>query len=218
VGSGIPNPPSSSDIWALTMSGAGTLVLSGTNAYAGNTSVSNGILRVTGDITTTAVNSVAAAAVLTGTGNVRDVDLYGTLAPGTSANPTGVLQVFHTLFMESGALTCFHADGVGNSSRLQVTPYGSNPILNGVAWLAGVARIDFSASPSPGSYTLINAAGINATFSGFETNMPGLVGQLNYSATHVTFTVVANDTDVIFRDGFETAHVSDNSCIAAFAN
>ena len=218
VGSGIPNPPSSSDIWALNKSGAGTLVLSGTNAYAGNTSVTSGILRVTGDITPSAVYSVDAAATLTGTGNVRDVDLYGTLAPGTSINPTGLLQVFHTLYMENSALTCFHADGAGNSSRLLVTPYGSNPILNGYAWLAGVARIDFSASPSPGSYTLINAAGFFGTFSGFETNMPGLVGQLNYSATQVTFTVVANNTDVIFRDGFDAARVSDSFCIAAFAN
>ena len=100
-----------------------------------------------------------------------------------------------------------------------MTPYGANPILNGYAYLAGVARIDFSASPIPSTqYVLLNAAGLIGTFSGFETNMPGLVGHLSYSTTQVTFTVDSNNSDVVFRDSFDATHVSDSPCIAAFAN
>jgi hypothetical protein len=216
IGSGIPNPPSAGDIWTLAKSGAGTLVLDGTNAYAGSTVVNGGILRVAGSIVPSAGVSVAANGILTGTGNVRDVDLYGTIAPGSSTNATGVLQVFNTLYMEAGALTCLHADGVGNSSRLLVSPYGANPILDGFAWLAGVAHIDFSVGPTPGSYILITATGFMGTFGGFETNVPGLVGQLNYSTSQVTFTVIANDT--IFAGTFEAPSANQSACAAAFAH
>jgi hypothetical protein len=41
--------------------------------------------------------------------------------------------------------------------------------------------------------------------------MPGLVGQLDYSGSHVTFTASANDA--VFGDGFES-----NPSVAAFAN
>ncbi len=133
----------------------------------------------------------------------------GTIAPGSSTNATGVLQVFNTLYMEAGALTCLHADGVGNSSRLLVSPYGANPILDGFAWLAGVAHIDFSVGPTPGSYILITATGFMGTFGGFETNVPGLVGQLNYSTSQVTFTVIANDT--IFAGTFEAPSANQSA-------
>jgi autotransporter-associated beta strand protein len=220
VGSGIPNPPSNSDVWALSKTGAGTLVLGGSNGYSGSTTVTGGILRVTGDNTALAGASVSAGATLTGDGSIRYynniLDTFGTLAPGTSANPTGLLWVHGSVFMENGSLTCFHTDGAGNSSRLLVTPFGTNPILNGVAMLAGVARIDFKAGPAPGAQYLLVSAGIIGTFAGYETNVHGLVGQLNYSSTQVTFAVVANDT--IFGNGFEAPQASESACIAAFAN
>ena len=216
VGSAIVNPPSSGDFWGLTKSGAGTLVLGGTNAYAGAVTVNGGILRITGNNAASVSTSVAASATLSGTGQIRDVDLYGTMAPGTNLNRTGVLQVFHTVAMEAGALTCFHADGAGNSSRLLVTPVGGgNPIGDGAAFLQGVARIDFSVGPVPGDYLLVSA-GIIGTFSGFETNIPGLTGQLNYSASQVTFTVIANDT--IFSGSFEAPSANQSACAAAFSN
>jgi len=205
----------------LTKSGAGTLALSGNNGYSGSTTVTGGILRITGDNAASAGTSISANATLTGDGSIRNlvdfyVDNFGTLAPGTKANPTGVLHVYGSLFMESGAHTCFHADGVGNSSRIVVTPRGGNPIGDGVAFLGGVARIDFSAGPQAGAEYLLVSAGIVGTFSGFETNVPGLVGQLNYSGTQVTFMVTTNDT--IFGNGFEAPQASQSDCIAAFAN
>jgi hypothetical protein len=118
--------------------------------------------------------------------------------------------------MEPGALSCFHADGVGNSSRLLVTPVGGNPVGDGDAFLAGVARIDFSVGPQAGAQYLLVSAGIIGTFSGFETNVPGLVGQLNYSGSQATFMVTTNDT--IFGNTFESPPASQSACIAAFAN
>ena len=216
VGSGIANPPSTVDTWALSKSGSGTLVLGGSNGYSGATSVSNGILRINGDISASTGVGVTAAATLTGTGKVQDVDLFGIIAPGTSANESGVMQVLHAIFMEPGALSCFHADGVGNSSRLLVTPVGGNPIGDGAAFLGGVARIDFKGSPLPGAQYLLVSAGIIGTFSGYETNVPGLVGELTYSGSQASFTVVANDT--LFRNGFEIPQASESACAAAFAN
>ena len=215
VGSNIPNPPSGNDLWALTKSGAGTLVLSGTNGYAGLTTVSGGILRVTSDNTSSSGTSVAAGATLTGDGSIKYLDDFGTLAPGTSTNSTGILQVYGLIFLEGGALSCFHADAVGNSSRLLVTPY-INQLLDGTATLAGLARIDFKGSPLPGAQYLLVSAGIIGTFSGFETNVAGLVGQLNYSPSQVTFSVTANET--IYGNGFEEPSASQSACAAAFAH
>lgn len=192
---------------AISKQGTGTLVLSGANTYHGATAVNAGVLRVVSpgkiDKSTT---TVAAAGTLTGNGNSGPVISLGTLAPGTSAAPQGTLTVTGTLQIQIGALTCFHADVANASSKLNVS---------GNATLNSIARIDFGGGPTVGAeYTLLTAGTVSGTFSGYETNMPNLLGHLSY-ANPVTFTVDASD--VLFRNGFEQS-TSDSPCVAAFAN
>jgi autotransporter-associated beta strand protein len=190
----------------ITKQGTGSLVLSGASTYHGTTTVNAGVLRVTSpgkiDKSTT---TVAAAGTLTGDGTAGPIVSFGTLAPGTSAIPQGTLAVIGALQIQLGALTCFHAS-TNAISDLNVT---GNTILN------GVARIDFSSGPTAGTiYYPLSANTVSGTFSGYETNMPNLIGHFSY-ASQVTFTVDAND--VLFRNSFEQS-TSDSPCIAAFAN
>ena len=194
---------------AITKLGNGVLIFAGTNTYAGATMVNAGILRVAvpGKINASAV-TVAAPGTLTGDGSTIAIDSFGTLAPGTPTDPQGTLSVNGSMRLESGALTCFHANGATTAvSDLNVT---------GLATINGMARIDFSGGPTVGTtYVLINAGSISGTFAGFETNMPNLDGSFSYTSTTVTFTVSASD--VLFQNSFEQP-VNDSPCIAAFTN
>ncbi len=190
----------------IAKQGIGTLVLSGTNTYAGTNEVNNGFLRVTGSISDSLVD-VSTSGILTGDGTTGAIDSAGTLAPGTSTDAQGSLTAAG-LTLEAGALTCFHASASGSAiSYLNIS---------GAANLNGVARIDFASGPSAGTmYTLVQAALVTGAFAGVETNMPNLDGTLAYGGTTVTFTVTASD--VIFQNGFEQS-AGDAPCEAAFGN
>lgn len=193
---------------AITKQGAGTLVLSASNTYAGVTNVTAGILRIAspGSIQKS-TTSVVAAGTLTGDGTVGPVDSFGTVAPGTQAAPQGTLHVIGALHVQLDALTCFHADGANAISDINAT---------GAVTLNGIARIDFSAGPNPGAvYYAISAASVSGTFAGFETNLPNLLGHFTYGATNVIFTVDVND--VLFRSDFEQTG-NDSPCVMAFVN
>jgi fibronectin-binding autotransporter adhesin len=190
----------------ITIQGSGTLILSGADTYAGTTEVNNGVLQVTGSIAGSLVD-VASDGILTGDGLTGAIDSAGTLAPGISTNPEASLTA-NGLMLEPGALTCFHASGSSLTN--------SGLSIIGAANLNGVARIDFTSTPTAGAmYTLVTATLVTGTFTSLVTNMPSLDGTLSYTSTAVTYTV--NGNDVIFQNGFELP-TSDSPCDAAFAN
>jgi hypothetical protein len=189
----------------ITKAGTGTLTIAGAGHYAGPTNVQDGVLRIIGDIAKSAIN-VAASGIFTGIGTTGPIDAYGTVAPGTLANPQVNLTP-SSLKLEHGALSCFHVSG-NSVSEMDV---------HGAAQINGIAHFDFAGGPPVGqTFTLLQASSIAGAFAGFETNMLNLYGELGYTGTTVTFTVV--DSDEIFNGVMEEKPATGSPCETAFAN
>ncbi len=79
----------------LVKSGAGTLVLAGTNSYTGPTTLAAGVLEIDGDISSSSNLTVAAGTTLTGSGNVGEtlINSGATVAPGPSLAALGAGDV-----------------------------------------------------------------------------------------------------------------------------
>ena len=188
----------------VTKQGPGTLTIAGTGRYAGATNVQEGVLRVIGNVATSAIN-VAASGIFTGTGATGPIDAYGIVAPGTMANPQVNLSP-SSLKLEPGALSCFHVSGDAVSEM----------DVQGAAHLNGIAHFDFAGGPPVGKiFTLLQATSVAGAFTGYETNMPNLYGELGYTGTTVTFTVV--DSDEVFKGPMEKPAVG-SPCETAYAN
>jgi autotransporter-associated beta strand protein len=88
--------------WALNVSGGGTLVLDGANAYSGGTTVTGATLVVNGSIGDPTIN---AGGVLTGTGVIgsTQINAGGTFAPG-NGTPGTSMTIAGSLAFASGAL------------------------------------------------------------------------------------------------------------------
>jgi len=178
-------------IWGLHVV-SGNVTLGAANFYIGSTSIDNGA-RLDVNNANVSATTINGGGVLGGTGVVADVLNAGTTAPGTTASPLGVLTV-HIYDEVAGSTLKIAANGAGASALLDAT--------SSVA-LHGKVHFDFSSSPAPGTtYTFLSAAGaIAGTFSGYDSNMPSLFGEIVYLPHSIQFTVIAND--LVFRSGFD---------------
>src|SRR5262249_35078632 len=108
----------------LVKEGTRSQKLGGDNTYTGPTTINGGTLEVDGNQPASAV-TVAAGAVLSGTGTVGPaVTVFGTLRPGSVANPTGTLSVAgNVTFAGPAAIFAVELDGTGAGqySRLSAT-------------------------------------------------------------------------------------------------
>ena len=97
----------------FTKSGAGTLVLSGTNSYSGATEVAAGTLRVSGAAADSAV-TVSPGATLMGAGQVGDLAVSGSADPGNAAGVPATLGCAGLALVAGGAMRVdmANADGV----------------------------------------------------------------------------------------------------------
>ena len=93
----------------LTKTTPGLLILDGLNTYTGSTSVVAGNLQVKGELSGTVGVSVAASAVLSGTGTIdAATTINGTLAPGASP---GILTVNGQVTFGSGSTFALELNG-----------------------------------------------------------------------------------------------------------
>jgi autotransporter-associated beta strand protein len=127
----------------LAKSGAGTLVLSGSNSCTGATSVSGGKLLVNGILSSTST-TLATAAVLGGSGTISNavvVGATGTLSPG---NSPGILTA-NSLSLSGSAFTLMEIDGSGSTAGVAGTACDQVAITtaDGLSY-GGTLDLDFS--------------------------------------------------------------------------
>ena len=153
----------------LTKTGSGTLTLAGTHTYTGTTSVTGGMLDLTGDISSSSVTTVSGSGTLSGTGSVGTLTIGsgGTLAPG---NSPGTLFAGDTTF-EAGGIFEFE---VANTAGEAGTAYDLLSI-SGTLFLTATAENPF----------VIDLVSLNGLVAGAAANFNPTV---DYSFTFLTTT------------------------------
>jgi autotransporter-associated beta strand protein len=177
---------------SLTKVGSGTLILSGTNTYTGNTNVRGGVLEVDGSImSNTFVNR---GATLAGIGTINgNVSNNGMVSPGSAGAP-GVLTVVHNYTQAQYATLMIQIAGAsaGQVSLLDVLGTANlsgqlDPVLlNGFVPTIGE------------TFTFLNYGAVNGTLFIFNPNIDNLPEhwEVSYFPTNAILSVVAGNVTV----------------------
>ena len=189
-GSNLANPNAGANKLGLRKFGANQLTLSGANTYTGPTTISQGILSVSGSLGNTALTNNGGT--LTGNGIINGpvVIASGTLAPGVSTSLSETLTINNNLTLAGTALIQIgkaRATPV-NDSVVGVTniTYGGTLILTnatGASFVAGDAFVLFTASGTKtANFTNIV---VQPPVAGLNTTFDPATGTLTFSSTVV---------------------------------
>ncbi|KYQ98616.1 autotransporter outer membrane beta-barrel domain-containing protein [Serratia plymuthica] len=179
----------------LTKEGAGALVLTGANTYAGPTLVNHGVLAINGSVTSAV--TVQNAGILGGSGSVGSLTARrgGTVAPG---NSIGTLNVANNVSFEPGSRYAVEVAPNGQSDRIHS---GGSATITG-----GEVAVSLENSPNLLSqsevrsllgqqYNILTAdQGISGQFDAVAPNYLFLGTGLSYQPNQVTLKVGRNDT------------------------
>jgi autotransporter-associated beta strand protein len=209
TGSGGTGPNAGS--WALNVSGGGTLVLGGANAYSGGTTVTGATLIVNGSIGDPTINP---GGVLTGTGSIgsTQINAGGTFAPG-NGTPGTSMMIAGNLAFASGALYLVQINPA-TSSFAQVT---GTATLGGATVNANYASGSYVAK----QYTILNATGgVSGTFGSLvNTNLPAnLTPTLSYDANHAYLNVALHFAPTSGAPNFGSLNTNQQNVANALIN
>lgn len=184
LGGGISDGTQAGD---LVKTGAGTLVLSGTDTYTGATNAAAGTLDVQGSLASAV--SVANGATLTGTGSMGGMAIASgaTVSPGGNA-VVGTLTVNGNANLAAGSHYQLDATDTGSSDLIRAT---GTAMLGGGSVISTEAGHNWNASTT---YTILSAAGgVSGTFGSVSNNFAFLTPTLSYDANDAYLTLVRNN-------------------------
>lgn len=172
----------------LAMSGAGTLVLAGTNSYLGTTSVTAGTLQATGS--NLPANGTLAVSN-TGIFNLTSGTYSGTVTNSNTINVSGILNPASGSTNNSPGVITINSGGQFTLSD-QFSGTGSL-VSNGTVTLAGTASLDLGSFNGSGSANTINLTITDATnYSTIDAT--GAVN-LSKSSINISAPTVVNNMD-----------------------
>lgn len=172
----------------LTKAGNGTLNLTATNTYIGDTLIKGGRLAVNGSIASSGRTIVYDGAVIGGNGTVGDlaVGAGGTLAPG---NSIGTLNVDGNLELAKGSTYQVEVDEAGRMDHV---------VVSGKTTIAGGTLMSIAANGNYKPFTdyqvLSSAGGIEGAFDAIVSNFAFLDPGLIYAGGELKLRLERNDT------------------------
>lgn len=194
---------------SFTKQGAGSLNLTGTSSYSGNTVIEGGRLAINGSVANSQV-AVNAGGTVGGNGVVGGLIVHtnGTAAPG---NSIGQLHAATTVLFEPSSTYQVEVNAAGQSDKIAAT---------GVATLQGgtVQVLAATGTYRPQTrYEILTASQVTGKFANVTSNLAFLMPTLDYSANNVTLVLTRND--VSFLDVAATANqrATATAINAAFA-
>ncbi len=149
----------------LTMSGAGTLVLSGADTYSGNTSISSGTISLMGNYTGGGTFTVASGATLNGVGSTSgsvNVSPGGILAPGDAL---GTLSVGSTTL--AGTMDI----GLNDASTPPVDLLSDAGVLD-ISSATSAVTFNVTGTPSQPAYVFADYGSLVGTAFATVNNLP----------------------------------------------
>jgi autotransporter-associated beta strand protein len=167
----------------LTVTGAGKLLLTGSNTYAGPTLVMAGTLAVNGSTGAASAVTVAAGAVLAGSGTVGGtVSVAGTITGGTGSTPAdtvGTLSTGKQTWTATGTYLAKAASigaGATSADELVVSALAASPgftvsllATNGSTPAFTASNAALTSSPAAGSFIVLVRDGESAATNPFAS-------------------------------------------------